>query len=298
MAALAERQHGVVARRQLLALGLTPTMVLHRIRSGPLVLLHRGVYAVGHRRLRREGFLMAATMAAGDGAVLSHRDAAWMHDLWRGERATVEVTTAGRPSRHPNLRIYPRRPLAPEDLTVVDGIPTTSVARTLVDLADVLPPHQLTKVLSEAERLHTFDGRAIEAAYERTWGRNGCGPAALRAALDELRRVGARLTRSELEERFVALVDAAHLPRPRLNAHVEGMEVDALWPDRRLVVELDGYAFHHHRAAWQRDHEKTNALKDLGYDVRRFTHRDVVEAPGRTATRLARALRAAAGPSS
>ncbi len=282
-AALADAQHGVVARRQLTARGLTETMVRNRIRDGRLIRLHRGVYALGHRRLRQEGWWLAAVLATGDRAVLSHRDAAALHGIRApSNSAKVDVTTPDRVAATPAIRVHRVTTLTPADTTTINAIPVTTVARTLVDLASTLSP----KAISEAERVHLIDVVAIEEARLRVRGRRGQGDAALQQALDDHRSRGASLTRSELEDRFLAVVEANGLPRPRTNATIHGHEVDALWADHRLVVELDGWAFHHTRAAFQRDRTKSNALELLGYAVLRYTHDDVARRAERMVAEL------------
>jgi very-short-patch-repair endonuclease/predicted transcriptional regulator of viral defense system len=287
IAALADRQHGVVSRRQLAALGATSSMIDTRIGRGSLVPLHRGVYAVGHRRLRREGFWLAAVLATGPGAALSHRDAAALHGLRSAHDGRIDVTTTlRRRVKQAGIAIHNTAALSPLDVITIDAIPVTSIARTLADLAAVVPDDQLAKALSEAERRNVLDVTAIEAVMERTRHRPGPGHANLRAALDEHRRRGAQLTRSELEDRFRALLDRHGIAAPRMNAHLHGYEVDALWPTHRLVVELDGYAFHRDRRAFQRDRDKANALTAAGYTVLRFTHDDILRRPARTAAHL------------
>lgn len=288
---MADRQHGVVARRQLAALGLTDTMVRDRVRRGLLRRLHRGVYAVGHRRLRSVGRWLAAVLAVGPGATLSHRDAAALHGIRHEHDGLTDVTTTRRGrAGQPGIRVHRTYVLAADDVTTVDGVPVTTIARTLVDLAGVLQPHQLAKALNEAERVHRVDVAEIERALDRTCHRPGRGHAAMRAALAEIAAYGTQVTRFELEARFAALMIAHALPRPHHNARVHGYEVDAYWPAARLVVELDGYAFHHTRAAIQRDRDEDNELELAGYRVLRFTHDDVVRRPATTARRIRMAL--------
>lgn len=290
LAELAARQHGVVARRQLEAIGLSDKMVVGRVRRGQLVRLHRGVYAVGHARLRQEGWWMAAVLAAGPGAVLSHRDAAALHGLRPpGDRQRIEVTTTGRASSTRAVKVFRAAVLDAQDATFVAGIPTTSVARTLVDLAAVVTPRELRKALAEAER-RRLDVTGIERAMAATARRNGRGHAELRHALEELRTIGAPITRSELEDRFLALLDAHDLPRPAANYGVEGMEVDAVWPRERVAVELDGWGAHATRHAFQDDRTRANDLTAAGWAVLRFTWADVTRRPHDTAARVAHAL--------
>lgn len=265
-------------------------MVASRVASGQLVRLHRGVYAVGHARLRQEGWWLAAVLAAGRGALLSHRDAAALHGLRPpGSRQRIEVTTTGRASSTRAIRVHATTVLDAGDAATAAGIPVTSVDRTLVDLAAVVTPRELRKALAEAER-RRLDVRGIERAMAATARRRGKGHAALRAALAELRAVGAPITRSELEDRFLALLDAHRLPRPQTNYGIEGMEVDAAWPEQRLAVELDGWEPHSTRRAFQEDRTRANDLTAAGWAVLRFTWGDVTARSEETAARVRRAL--------
>ncbi|HKG04150.1 MAG TPA: type IV toxin-antitoxin system AbiEi family antitoxin domain-containing protein [Conexibacter sp.] len=277
---MADDQYGVVARRQLLALGVDRAAIDRRLAAGLLIPLHRGVYAVGHRRLRIEGRWLAAVLAAGPGAVLSHRDAAALHGIRKPpESGKVTVTTPARARSTPALWVHGRRRLTAEDVTTARGIPATSPARTLVDLAPMLTAGQLAATLGEADRKGLLDVAALDRALRRTKGRHGQGHGRLLAALDAHVGAGATLVASELEERFLDLVLDADLPRPLLNVPVAGVRVDALWPEQRLVVELDGWAHHRERAAAAWDREKTNRLQLAGYDVLRFMHGDLVSTP-------------------
>lgn len=269
-------------------------MIRRRIASGHLVPLHRGIYAVGHRKLRREGHWLAAVLAAGPGAVLSHRHAAALHGIRSVAASQVDVSTGRQRGAQAGIRIYGRRALHVNEITVIDSVPVTTVARTLVDLAAMVSPQQMERAVSESERLGSFDLTALEAALKRTRGRRGSGHAILTAALAQYRTHGETITRSELERRFLTLLDAHQLPRSRMNVIVEGSEVNALWPQQRLVVELDGYAFHHHRQAFEHDRTKANDLTAAGYTVLRFTYRNVTEQPGDVAARIALELSRAA----
>jgi hypothetical protein len=288
IARLADAQYGVVARSQLTALGIGPRAIGNRLSRRSLIRLHRGVFAVGHRQLRIEGRWLAAVLAV-PGAVLSHRDAAALHGIRSvPESPKVGVTTTSAARGTPALWVYARRTLIEEDVTVVRSIPVTSVARTLVDLAPLLTAGQLQSTLGEADRRRLLDVAAVADALRRTTGRHGQGHARLEAALDAHASAGATLTRSRLEERFLDLVIDAGLPRPLLNAHMAGYEVDALWPDHHVVVELDGWANHNGREAAARDREKTNRLQVAGYVVLRFLHGDLSDP-----RRVARAIRSA-----
>lgn len=289
---LAARQHGVVARWQLAAISVTPSMIESRLTRGLLIRLHRGVYAVGHRRLRIEGHWLAAVLAIGPGAALSHREAAALHGLRPSSRPRTDVTTTRHGLTAPTgVDLHETRSLEPHDTTTIDAIPVTTVARTLVDLAGVVPQAHLSKALREAEHLRVADLRQIEEAMRRTRNRPGPGHANLRAVLEEHRERGTQLTRSVLEDHFVALLEAHRIPAADMNAGVHGDEVDAFWSRSKLVVELDGWARHKDRHAFQRDREKSNALTQAGYTVLRFTHDDVVRRPADVAHQIRALLR-------
>lgn len=289
---LANRQLGVVARWQLAAEGVTPAMLKSRVANGSLTRLHRGVYAVGHRQLRREGHYLAAVLAVGPGAVLSHRDAACLHGLRPGDHRRTDVSTERRVKSTVRIAVHRTTVLAPDDVTRVGAVPVTSLGRTLVDLAGVVPRDHVAQALAEAERVHRVDVRAIEGALERLRHRAGPGNARLAAVLAQHRAHGLEVTRRELEQRFLALFDGdgSDLPRPRVNAIVDGLEVDAVWHAARVAVELDGWEFHRHRRAFQRDREKANALTTAGWTVLRFTHHDVVHRPAAVRAQLRRVV--------
>ena len=254
-------------------------MLRSRLATGQLVKLHRGVYAVGHAHLRPNGYRLAAVLAVGPGAALSHRDAAALHGLRAGGGARIEVSTPAQRRSTERIRVHGRRAIAAEDVTRVEGIAVTTVHRTLVDLGEVLATDALRKALSEAERQRTLDVKGIEEALGRLRGRRGPATAKLRAALKDLSDHGATLTRSPLEDRLLPLLDAHDLPRPATNAYVEGYECDAVWRRAQLVVELDGWDSHKTRWAFQHDREKANRLTNAGWTVLRYTHDDIVRRP-------------------
>ena len=293
VAELAAKQYGVVARRQLLAAGVASSRIGRQQAAGRLLPLYRGVYAVGHDRLTCDGHWLAAVLAAGPGAVLSHREAAALHGLRPSSRPTVDVTVPAQ-RRVPGVQVHRVERLDPDDTTTVAGIPVTTVARTLVDLADVVAPRALRKAIVEAERSRRLDVREVETVLARTRTRNGDGCRRVRGALTELATLGASVTRSELEDRFLALLDRHGMPRPSTNAWTERMEVDAAWPAQRLVVELDGWDGHKTRRAFQDDRTRSNDLQAAGWTVLRFTYADVTQRPRDTAARVRRALAQAA----
>lgn len=276
---LAEAQHGVVSRGQLLDAGVTGTMIDKRVARGRLIPLHRGVYAVGHAHLRPNGYRLAAVLAVGAQAALSHRDAAALHGIRDGGGTRIDISTPAERRSTRRIRVHGRRRLDAADVTTVEGIAVTTVSRTLADLAEVVAADALHKALSEAERQRLLDTKGIEEALERLRGRRGQSAANVRAALEELAATGTTMTRSALEDRLLPLLDAHDLPRPATNAYVEGYEGDAVWARARLVVELDGWDAHKTRRAFQHDRTKTNRLTNAGWTVLRFTHDDLVRRP-------------------
>jgi hypothetical protein len=270
LAGLATRQHGVVARRQLLALGFGDEAIKVRLDAGRIAALHREVYAVGHRRIGRRGVWWAAVLAYGDGALLSHRSAAALWGLAR-DRTPIDVTApAGRqgPGRRDGIWIHRGR-LWPEDRTTGDGIPVTTVARTLFDLAEFVDFQRLRHAWEEADRLNLLQLLAVEEVCERGYGRRALRP--IRRLLADARPTARK--RSPLEERFADFCHTHRLPPPATNVLVLGHEVDALWPPARLIVELDSWGFHRHRAAFERDRARDTRLLLAGYRTIRITHR-------------------------
>jgi very-short-patch-repair endonuclease len=219
---------------------------------------------------------MAAVLASGPSALLSHRSAAALWDLLPTSKTLVDVTavrsdTAGRTG----IAIHRVKQLHPHDCALRDGIPVTSIARTLLDLATVALPRQLERAVEQAELLGRFDLGAVDALIARSPGRPGL--ALLREVLKAYREPA--LTRSELERRFLELCRRAKLPPPAINSFIAGFEVDAAWPSRRMVVELDGHEFHRTRAAFERDRARDAALQVAGYRVLRITYRRLQREP-------------------
>ena len=276
VAELARRQHGVVSVAQLRALGFTRDAVRRAAESGRLHRVHRGVYAVGHKRIGARGRLWAAVLACGgpERAVLSHQSAASVWDLMP-QPSVIDVITLGAARSLPGIRVH-RAKIG--ERAEVEGLPLTSPMRTLLDLATVLTEHRLERVCHRAEQLRLID---VAKMPER-----GRGVARLRRAIESVERTGPQITRSELEERFLSLVAEAGLPKPRTNARVLGYEVDFLWPDHRLIVETDGVATHFTLAAFENDRARDAKLLSAGYRVIRFTWRQVVEEPRRVVRTL------------
>jgi len=244
IAALAGAQHGVVTTAQLLTIGLSDQAIRRRVRDGRLHRVHRGVYAVGHAALSREGRWRAAVFACGASAALSHLSVAEFWNVSRWRTSVISVVTA---SKHApaGVDVHHSKHLDPElDMLVWNGIPVTTVARMCVDLTDELDAYQLAYVIHRAEYWHIFNLKATEAAMERANGRHNLH--VLERAL-ELNASGSAGTRSAKEDAF----RKAQAEEPLVNVKVDGIEVDFHWPDERRIVEIDGP--HHNRTATKLD---------------------------------------------
>jgi hypothetical protein len=292
LAALAGRQHGVVAVGQLYSLGLTDRQLRRMVAQGWLVPVLRGVYGVGYRPLTRPGEWMAALLAMGPGAALSHRSAAALWKIWgEGERRIVEVIIPRRHGRQRRAGVKVHRPevLPAEELTERDGFPVTSAPRTLLDLASSLHGRRLERAIDEAARLGlcTVEEMVAVARLARRPGSRR-----LLGALG-IHEAGSTATRSELEERFLGLCRAHGLPQPDVNVPLLDYIVDFFWPEVRLVVEVDGRATHGTRRAFQADRDRDSRLAVAGYRVVRFTWQDVTRRRAVVADRVRRILAAA-----
>jgi REase_MTES_1575/Transcriptional regulator, AbiEi antitoxin len=287
IAVLARRQHGVVSHVQLLRLGLGQRAIQYRLRIGRLHRVHRGVYAVGHSRLTLHGRWMAAVLAVGADAVLSHVDAAAHWGLRPVGSGDIHVTVPGRrPDPRAGVRLHRVRRLHPDDGGIKDGIPVTTVARTIFDSAEMLRPTQVERLCEEAERLRLFDLLALEAVCQRNPRRGAAR--ILRELLATLKEPPP--TRTELERLFIEFCRQYGIPEPACNVTVAGYEVDAWWPDTIWIVELDGYAYHSSRTAFENDRNRDLELKLAGFEVIRITHRLLTRKPELLAERLRRLL--------
>jgi very-short-patch-repair endonuclease/predicted transcriptional regulator of viral defense system len=276
IAALADRQHGVVTYQQLTELGLGPGAIMTRIGNRRLHTLHKGVYAVGHRTLTPAGHKLAAVLACGPTAVLSHKSAGALWELLTTDQTRTDVTVPGTSRAGPRgVRVHRARRLHPEDVQIVDGIPVTSVARTVFDLAGGFTEPQLLRVIEQADRSGKLDCRALERLMERNPRRSGSK--LLRSILADY--AGAPLTRSELERRFQDLVRQARLPPPGLNVEIAGFTVDVCWPQWRLVVELDSRGYHSDPGAFERDRVRDATLQRGRYRILRVTDKRMKLAP-------------------
>lgn len=270
VAGLAGGQHGVVARRQLRALGIGARAIEWRLEHARLHPVHRGVYAVGHRALTREGRWMAAVLAAGEGAVLSHRSAGalWGIVSWTGRH---EVT-APRRRALPGLRVSE---VPPDERGLAAGIPVTSVPRTLLDLAGVLAPERLARAADRADTRRLFDPLSLADLVARHPGRRGIAAARAVAGRDRVLE-----TRSDLEDDFLAYLERHAIPLPATNVALslgtERIVADCLWPDAALLVELDSRSWHDAREAFESDRRRDRRVAAvLGLRTVRVTSRQL-----------------------
>jgi very-short-patch-repair endonuclease len=274
IAQTAGRQYGVVARQQL---PIGQDAVDHRCRTGLLHRVHRGVYAVGHLGLGQEARWLAAVLACGDGAVLSHRSAATLWGIRLGELFRPEVT-------HAEIRRWAgvtghRSDLAAADRTIHRGIPVTSPARTVADLAHVLDHDELTRALREAMFRRLYDPEAVRDALTRRPSK------ALKDLLTE-----ATVTQSTMEDRFLTLCARHRLPRPHTQYRIGAKRYDFAWSQQRVVVETDSWVAHANQVAFQADRAASNALQLAGWLVLRFTWADLTRRSRKVAATVSQAL--------
>jgi hypothetical protein len=288
IAALAARQHGHITRAQLIALGLGPGAVKHRVRLGRLIRVYAGVYAVGHRPTNPVDRAAAAVLACGRGAVLSHGSAASLWGLlsWempfevsvREDRARLGITT------------HRIRTLERSEVRTHLGIRVTTPARTLLDIAPRFDDAALTRAVNDLRLAGHLSTRQLAEVLERTRNRPG---------LKRLRQIveGSTTapTRSAFEDEFRKFAERFGLPSPEINVHVSGREVDALFRAEGVIVELDGYRYHGGHEAFERDRERDAASLEEGYETVRITWQRLSASPAREARRLERILRARRG---
>jgi very-short-patch-repair endonuclease/predicted transcriptional regulator of viral defense system len=287
IAAIAGRQDNIVTRDQLIAAGVGRGAIEYRLSAGSVHRLHRGVYLVGHAPPTPVGRMRAAVLACGANAVLSHRSAAELWGLLPERNAPVAVTAVGRnPGQRLGIQTHRVAEMDPGELTQMRGIPLTSPARTICDLAGAGPSHETEQALEEARVLRLVTDRQLRQVIERAPTR--AGSASIRALLAA--ENGAGYTRSKAERAMRALVRSADLPQPVVNTELHGFLVDFLWRDERLVVEVDGYEFHRDRAAFERDRRRDQVLTAAGYRVIRVTWRQLRDEPVAVVARLAQAL--------
>jgi hypothetical protein len=266
LAELALGQHGVVSLAQLAELGYSEEAVRHAIKSGRLHPVCHGVYAVGHAAIPQHGQCLAAVLSCGNGALLSHRSAAWLWGLTKRFSLPIEVTAASPRRTREAIRVHSAAALTSLDRTSHEGVPVTTIPRTLLDFAAV-DPYYLPQALDNGRRLGRLDLIEMDELTSRSKGFRGV--ARLREAL-EIHRPAA-FTRSGLERKFLELVRRAGLPQPSANVFLKGCELDAYWPAERFAVELDTYDYHGSPAAFEADRIRQESLKLAGIEMTRIT---------------------------
>jgi hypothetical protein len=269
IAKLASRAHGVVTRAQLLAAGVTAAEIHWRVRTGALIRVHRGVFRVGHRAPSVEAAYLAAVLACGEDALLCGLSAAHLLGLVRDGPKEPQVLTPTE-RRIPGITTRRTRDPDPRDAMTWRGVPVTRVPRTLIDLAAVLDEKALARAVHEAAVKHKTRPHHVLAVLSRR--PNSPGAAKLKRVL-----LGdTRLTLSDLEDAFLALLQEHGLPLPRTNRHVDGRYIDCRWPAHHLTVELDSYTYHHTRHAWEADRRRAREAYARGDDFRSYTRDDVL----------------------
>jgi hypothetical protein len=269
---IATGNHGIVTRREAMGAGVTAKQLRHRLDCGSLLAVHPGVYRLGHRAPNLVATYLAAVLACGEGAVLGGRAAAYLLGLIRGPAPPPEVIT---PTERKIDGIVTRRSrrVHSRDISTWRGVPVTTVARTIVDLARDLDENEVARACHEAGVRYRTTPRQVEAVLDRRPSSPGAG---------KLRRVlrgDVRVTLSVLERRFVDLMDEEGLPLPVTNRVAGGRRVDCRWPEHRLTVELDGYRYHASRHAWEQDRRREREARARGDEFRRYTSGDVLESP-------------------
>lgn len=280
VARLAERQCGVVGRRQLLERGVGEDAIDHRLAVGRLHVVAHGVYAVGHRLTSPLGRCMAAVLASGRGAVLSHRSAAGLWGISEPSGGPVHVTVGRKSTSSKAIRRH-HLTLPSDEITVHDGIPVTTMPRTIFDLAATSSVDQVESAIRQAEYLRLDDRLSLPDLIQRYPGRRGIRR--LRTALERTEALPAGRTRSRLEERFLPFLRRYGLPRPRLNDWIEvagqRFQVDCHWAGSGQVVELDGWQAHGTRSGFRRDRARDRILRAAGYEVTRISWAQLDDEP-------------------
>jgi hypothetical protein len=269
---IANRSHGVVTRKELLSSGITPEQIRVRLRRGTLLPVYPGVYRVGHASPSLEARSLAAVRSCGDWAMLCGLAAAHLWRLTKGSAPPPEVLARSK-RRVDGVTTHRARRGDTRDATICRGIPVTTVQRTLVDLAAVVPDDVLARACHEAEVIHRTTPEQVEAVLARRPSSAGAG------ALRRILRGEVRVILSKLEGQFLARLEEAGLPLPLTNRPTAGRRVDCRWPAHRLTVELDGYRYHHSRYAWERDRRREREARTRGDEFRRYSYGDVFEDP-------------------
>lgn len=289
IASIAVRQHGIVTHAQLVAFGMDSSTIRKRAAAGRLVRMHRGVYAVGHPPLRAHGYWAAAVLACGPRAALSFASAGALQEIRPTSAVLIDVTAPSRAGRRRDgLRIHRATTLIPSDVTVVAGIPCTTVARTICDLAGVLAVSATEYMIHRAQTKRVFDRQAVETIVRRSPSRRGTR--ALRRILSITDRSEDEV-RSGPERKLLRICHAEGLPRPKVDHWIalpdgDGYEVDFCWPEHGLVVEVDSRTFHDTARGFENDRLRDRRLALAGWRAIRFTSRDLDERPREVARQL------------
>jgi very-short-patch-repair endonuclease len=286
IARVAARQHGVVHLRQLLALGLSERTIRWRVSAGKLHRVHRGVYLVGHPVAPPLALEQAALIAAGEPSFLSHGTAGRLSGFLPDYDGPIDVTTYRHRGRPRGVAIHTTRRLDRQDITRRFGLPITTVPRTVLDIAEVLDSGSFERAVEDAFVQKRVTERQLRSLVARTPGRRG--GAIVTAFLDY--RGDAGYTRSRAEDLMRRLAKKARLAQPKANETVNGYEVDFYWPAHKVIVEVDSWAHHADRLAFERDRRKWAALEAAGYRVIPLTWRQLTEEPEATAAQIGAAL--------
>ena len=284
---VAAQQDSVITWEQLRYLGLGPGAIEHRVKRGLLHRLHPGVFCWGALIESPWMRARAALYACGHGSIVTHDAACGLMDVRPHPEGAIDITVIGRRVRRAGVRGHNVAKIARADVRQIRGIPVSSPARALLEIAPRLTARELADAVEQAEVERLVTQCGIERTIERAGPRPGV--AALRAVIEE-----PAFTRSHAERRVVSLMRAARLPRPQFNARAEGYEVDALWRRERVVLEYDSYAFHLTKAALDRDRRKTAALQRARYVVLRTTWQELTQQSHALVARTAEALARAA----
>jgi very-short-patch-repair endonuclease len=285
IARIAGPQDNVIGLEQLLEAGLGHDAVAYRVKARIMQRLHRGVFLLGAAPPTPMARARAAVLACGAGAVVSHRSAAEMFGLLPHSDREVDVTVVGRnPGFHAGIRLHRPRALARHDVTSMRGIPVTSVARAICDIAATEPAKEVERAWQEALYRRIVTPGAVAAIIGREPRRRGAP--VVRALIEN-----PTLTRSERERALLKLIDAAQLPKPLTNVRLHGYLADAYWPEQRLVIEFDGWQAHGHRGAFDGDRKRDQIMLANGVRAMRVTDRHLVHEPVALAARIAMALR-------
>jgi very-short-patch-repair endonuclease len=280
---LADRQHGVASHEQLVAAGLSHRAVSRSLKAGRLRPMFRSVYSVGHAAVRREGWCRAALLACGDKSVLGHRTACMLWRFRHDELFPLSVIVPNNRGRKIDRVQVRRMQLGRREWMTLDGLRVTTPARTIVDMAGELSPREMRRLVERAQDLRRFDPNRIEIVLERNPRRPGCRPLLHLIALLKPDADGAK---SYLERLFLTLIRKAGLPKPGVNVKIEGRERDFVWRNQRLVIEVDGYAFHSSKQAIARDKKRDRELTAALWRPARFTYEEVAFEPAATASDL------------